>query len=374
MCSSGHDEEVAFKEEWLEGSLAEHGGAMSEVVEAASMRGVPCLTLCTVYKEEPCCAAVAVRAEGCADDAVVDRVAARIEDEVVVDDAVWHARRREVAVEGNAAGIEDDIVVDNAVWRTQGEAAPVAAEPAAARVVYKAVDAEASCVGFRVGTIVAKGVGEVVRGLAMFRLMAPAAIVALAAAIRATGVLRTRGREAAVEGGAAGIEGMVAVVAGGHGVAGIEGAAETGAAGVMHKPTVVAVVAEAAAVVCEGVAAKTTGDNAVAAESITSGIVNDVAVAKAVGRTISKRTSDAASAVAIVVHRSAFDIVVVPFATRTTRAVAVAATAVDTTGVGATGVTACNVTADADLASVVSVVIIVAVAVADAVGGTVIEG
>jgi hypothetical protein len=93
-----------------------------------------------------------------------------------------------------------------------------------------------------------------------------------------------------------------------------------------------------------------------------------------VGRTISKRTSDAAGAVAIVVCRSAFDIVVVPFATRTTHTVVVAATAIDTAGVGATGVTASNVTANADLACVVSVVIIVTVAVADAVSGVVVKG
>ena len=67
------------------------------------------------------------------------------------------------------------------------EAAPIAAEPAAAGVVYKAVDAEASCVGFGSGTAVAEGVGKVVRGHAVFELMAPADIVVLAATIRATG-------------------------------------------------------------------------------------------------------------------------------------------------------------------------------------------
>jgi hypothetical protein len=58
-------------------------------------------------------------------------------------------------------------------------------------------------------------------------------------------VWHARRREVAVEGNAAEIEGVVAVVAGGRGV---EGPAETGAAGVMYEPAVVAVVGTVEAV------------------------------------------------------------------------------------------------------------------------------
>jgi hypothetical protein len=62
---------------------------------------------------------------------------------------------RVATIEGDTAGIEDKLEVATVVLHVRrGEAAPVATEPAAARVVYEAVDAEASCVGFGVGAIV----------------------------------------------------------------------------------------------------------------------------------------------------------------------------------------------------------------------------
>jgi hypothetical protein len=72
--------------------------------------------------------------------------------------------------------------------------------------------------------------------------------------------------------------------------------------------------------------------------------------------------ADAASAIAVVVHRSAFDVVVVPLATWTACTAAVADTTADAAGVGATSVTVCTVTANADLVSVIDVVSIVTVA------------
>jgi hypothetical protein len=132
-------------------------------------------------------------------------------------------------------------------------------------------------------------------------------------------------------------------------VGGIVGVVEgiVKSARVVHKAAV-------AVVVCEGVADK----------KITLGVINNVAVANAVSCPISKGTTNAAGATAIVMHRSAFDIVVVPFATRTTCTVTVTAT----------GITACNVAVDANLTSVVGAVNIIAIAVADAVAGAVIEG
>jgi hypothetical protein len=134
---------------------------------------------------------------------------------------------------------------------------------------------------------------------------------------------------------------------GGH-IAVVEGVAETGTAGV----------------VCEAAGVRATGVDAVVVEIVASGIVHQAAVANAVSCTIRKRTAvaDAAGAVAVVAHRSAFNVVVVPFATWTARAAAVADTTADAAGVGATGVTVCTVTADANLASVIDVVSIVAVA------------
>jgi hypothetical protein len=88
---------------------------------------VLCLTPCTVYKEEPCCTAVAVRAEGCAVDAAVDRVATGIEDKVVV-----------VVIGGHSVTIES--VAGTAAARVICEAAGINAvvvENIASGIVYK---------------------------------------------------------------------------------------------------------------------------------------------------------------------------------------------------------------------------------------------
>jgi hypothetical protein len=73
-----------------------------------------------------------------------------------------------------------------------------------------------------------------------------------------------------VEGNAARIEGVVAVVAGGCSIAGIEGAAKTGAARVIYEPAVVAVVAAVEAVRPMSWAR---GKKIAAAAAVTAGIV-----------------------------------------------------------------------------------------------------
>jgi hypothetical protein len=112
-----------------------------------------------VYKEEPCCAAVAVRAEGCAVDAAVDRVAARIEDEVVVvvvggRSAIVESVAVTVAtgvickatgiglrvdaavVEGLASGIDNDVVTTGTVSHAcRGRAAAAVAVAVAVSAV-----------------------------------------------------------------------------------------------------------------------------------------------------------------------------------------------------------------------------------------------
>jgi hypothetical protein len=149
MCSSGHDEEVAFEEEWLEGSSAEHGRAMSEVVEAAGARtkGVLCLTPCTVYKEEPCCAAVVVRAEGCAVDVAADRVTAGIKDQVAV-----------VVIGGRSAIIVS--VAETSAARVMHESAAIAVVAEAAAAVRESVAAEAARVGLKVDGDFVEGVAS----------------------------------------------------------------------------------------------------------------------------------------------------------------------------------------------------------------------
>jgi hypothetical protein len=168
MCSSGHDEEVAFEEEWLEGSSAEHGGAMSEVAEAASARtkGVPCLTLCTVYKEEPCCAAVAVRAEGCAINAAVDRVATGIEDEVAV-----------VVIGGHSAIVES--VAITVATRVMHEPAAIVVVAGAAAVVCEGAATKAAGVHAANGIVL--GTNAVVAEWAASRVKGKVAIDAVKA-------------------------------------------------------------------------------------------------------------------------------------------------------------------------------------------------
>jgi hypothetical protein len=100
---------------------------------------------------------------------------------------MWCTQRYEVAaaVEVDTTRIGDEFTVAAAVSHARrGEAAPVAAEPVAAVVICKSVDAKASCIEFGSATVVAEGVGEVVRGLGAFR---PADVAALAAAVRAIG-------------------------------------------------------------------------------------------------------------------------------------------------------------------------------------------
>ena len=142
--------------------------------------------------------------------------------------------------------------------------------------------------------------------------------------------------------GVAAVSGIVSVV---------EGIAES--ARVVHEAAV-AIVTKVTEVMCEGIAD----------ENITSGAINNVAIANAISCPISKRTTDAAGAATIIMHRSAFDVVIVPFAMRTTCAVTVTATSITT----------CNVAIDANLTSVIRAVIIIAIAVADAVAGMVIKG
>jgi hypothetical protein len=134
----------------LEGSSAEHGGAMSEVVEAASMKmkGVLCLTLCIVYKEEPCCAAVAVRAEGCAIYATVDRVTTGIEDKVAV-----------VVVGGRSAIVVS--IAETSATRVMHKSAAIAVvAEATATVVCESVAAEAAGVGLKVDGDFVEGVAS----------------------------------------------------------------------------------------------------------------------------------------------------------------------------------------------------------------------
>jgi hypothetical protein len=220
-------------------------------------------------------------------------IAAGTEYELAVVEAVGRTRRGEVAVEGSTTRVED---------------------------VVTTVNADVS------------GVGRVAAG------------IAVAAEVSATGMLRTQGT--AVKGDAAGIEGVVAVVAGGRGVAGVEGAAETGAARVAHEPAAVAVAAEAAAFVRElaaeaagvalGIDAAVTGWAASGIESdvgvgvakavgaatvfvppaelvaawVVSKIVHEAAVA-VVSRTIRKRTAVAGAAGAVaVIARAAFGVAV----------------------------------------------------------------
>jgi hypothetical protein len=79
-----------------------------------------------------------------------------------------------------------------------------------------------------------------------------------------------------VEGNATRIKDVIALVAGGGGIGVVEGIAEAGATMVMHEPAAVAVVAEFAMVVCEGVAAE--ADSVHTADGVVLGI--DTVVAK----------------------------------------------------------------------------------------------
>jgi hypothetical protein len=117
----------------------------------------------------------------------------------------------------------------------------------------------------------------------------------------------------AVDRAAARIEDVIAMVTGGCSIAGVEGAAETGAARVMHKPTVIAVVTRAATIVCEGVAAEAAGvhaadgvvlrTDAVIAELAASGVKSKVAIdaVKAISCTCRGRTAVASAAAAGIV-------------------------------------------------------------------------
>jgi hypothetical protein len=121
-----------------------------------------------------------ITAMNCADGtkrlAVVARMAVGIEGHLEVVEAVSRAGRCEVGdiIEGDAAGVEYVVAVfagGHGVAGVEG-----AAETGTAKVVYEAIDIEASRVWLRVGTV-AEGAGEVngvVRALAVVGTVAAA--------------------------------------------------------------------------------------------------------------------------------------------------------------------------------------------------------
>ena len=128
-----------------------------------------------------------ITAMNCADGTkrlgVVARMAVGIEGHLEVVEAVSRAGRCEVGdIEGDAAGVEYVVAVfagGRGVAGVEG-----AAETGTARVVYEAIDIEASRVWLRVGTV-AEGAGEVngvVRALAVVGTVAAATSVVVVVA------------------------------------------------------------------------------------------------------------------------------------------------------------------------------------------------